>query len=173
VAVDDIVRPTRYRRTATRESSVKNRRASARHSATEYRVWLGLWAGPDQFEAQAARVENISLGGARIVIASPPAKAQRVWLRVGTSTCTDCVQATVLEIEALPAGDFAARLAFDAPCPPRLLQTVAQTVVPTPHFRLRPRVQDQPGEMESGRQLTHSRRSSIIPHLFSKSRTSV
>lgn len=134
---------------------------------------MGRWKRPEEFEAQAARIENISQGGAKIVTADPPVLSERIWLRVVSASCSDCVQGTVLEVATLATGDYASRLSFETPCPLRLLQTIAQGNIPSPHFRV-----PSPGErvesrIGSGRLLTRMRPSSIIPHLSSRSRNPV
>jgi hypothetical protein len=154
----------------SRNLPMKNRRASARHDATEIRGWLGLWPARDQFEARAARIENISLGGARLVLTTPPTLSQRVWLRAGTPICTECVQATVLEVRPRADGEFTVRLAFDFPCPNELLHTVANGTLPRPHFRRHPARLDKFGPLG---ELTHRDPDPIIARLPSRSRTSV
>ncbi|ODT99359.1 MAG: hypothetical protein ABS79_04600 [Planctomycetes bacterium SCN 63-9] len=133
---------------------MKNRRRTPRLHATEFRVWLGLWVSPDRFEAQAARIENISLGGARIVSLSPLNRSQSVWLRMGTPACMECVGATVLEVEKLPEGDYAVRLEFDAPCPRHLILTATEGCIPHPHFRRQPD-RASTREIVASHELTH------------------
>ena len=125
---------------------MRNRRKSERFAAKEFRVWLGLWTGPDLFEAQGARIENISVGGARVVVANPPEAGQKVWLRMGTPACMDCVGGQVLEVQPGRDGSSSVRIEFEAPCPRDLLVTAVQSSVPTPHFSMEP----SPAKVQSG-----------------------
>jgi hypothetical protein len=102
---------------------VEERRRSPRFPAVVQRAWLGWWTSPGEFGSVAARLENISLGGAMVVTANPPATEQLVWLCLGIPDPTDCVQAKVLEVRPGPDGNFIVRLAFGAPCPQNLYQT--------------------------------------------------
>ncbi len=102
---------------------VEERRTSPRYRAKVHRAWLGWWTSPGEFGSVAARLEDISLGGARVVTANPPAAQQLVWLCLGIPDPTECVQAKVLEIIPTPNGDFIVRLAFGTPCPQNLYQT--------------------------------------------------
>jgi hypothetical protein len=99
------------------------RRSSPRYRAVVHRAWLGWWTSPGEFGSVAARLEDISLGGARVVTANPPATQELVWLCLGIPDPTECVQAKVLEVIPTPDGDFVVRLAFGAPCPQELYQT--------------------------------------------------
>jgi hypothetical protein len=100
--------------------AVAERRRSTRFPAVERRAWLGWWTRPRRFETVAARLDDISQGGARLVMADPPAFPQIVWLCVGIPDPTECVQAKVLEVKPAPDGDSVIRLAFGIPCPHNL-----------------------------------------------------
>jgi hypothetical protein len=104
------------------EVAVAERRESSRFRAVEQRAWLGWWAGPRRFATVDARLDNISQGGARIVMADPPPVQQIVWLCMGIPDPTECVQAKVLEVKPTPEGDSVIRLAFGIPCPHNLYQ---------------------------------------------------
>lgn len=99
---------------------VADRRQSPRFPAVEPRAWLGWWVGPQRFATVAARLDNISQGGARLVLPDPPPVQQIVWLCMGMPTPAECVQAKVLEVGRTPEGDSVIRLAFGAPCPHNL-----------------------------------------------------
>ena len=101
----------------------EERRKSPRYRPVVHRAWLGWWTSPGDFGCVAARLEDISLGGARVVTANPPAAQQLVWLCLGIPDPTECVQAKVLEVRPGTAGDYIVRLAFGAPCPQNLYQT--------------------------------------------------
>ena len=102
---------------------VEERRSSPRYPALVHRAWLGWWTKPGEFGSVAAQLEDISLGGAKVVTANPPAIQQLVWLCLGIPDPTECAQAKVLAVTAAPDGDFIVRLAFGAPCPQELYQT--------------------------------------------------
>jgi PilZ domain len=102
---------------------VEDRRSSPRFRAVVQRAWLGWWTSPGEFGSVAARLDDISLGGARVATANPPAAQQLVWLCLGIPDPTECVQAKVLEVSPGSGGEFIVRLAFGAPCPQNLYQT--------------------------------------------------
>jgi hypothetical protein len=99
---------------------VAERRRSVRLRAVEHRAWLGWWASPGQFTTVAARLEDISHGGAKLVMAEPPAPQQLVWLCLGTPEPTECVQAKVVAVTPAPESGSTVRLAFGTPCPENL-----------------------------------------------------
>jgi hypothetical protein len=98
------------------------RRLSPRITAVEHRAWLGWWAGSRQFATVAAWLDNISQGGARLLMVTPPPTQQIVWLCLGVPDPTECVQAKVLEVRSTPDADdvSSVRLAFGTPCPENL-----------------------------------------------------
>jgi hypothetical protein len=99
---------------------VPERRRWVRVPAVEHRAWLGWWVAPSQFTTEAARLEDISHGGARLLTADPPAPGLIVWLCLGTPEPTECVQAKVVAVSAGPEGQSIVRLAFGTPCPENL-----------------------------------------------------
>jgi hypothetical protein len=101
-------------------SAVAERRQSTRFRAAERHAWIGWWACSERFETVAAHLDNISQGGAKLVLAKPPPVQQIVWLCVGVPDPAECVQAKVLEVRPEPGGDSAIRLAFGLPCPHNL-----------------------------------------------------
>jgi hypothetical protein len=103
---------------------VQDRRCSTRHAAVVHRAWLGWWTRPGEFGSVAAYLEDISLGGAKLLVtATPPAPQQLIWLCVGAPDPIECVQAKVLAVTPRPEGDCIVRVAFGAPCPQNLYQT--------------------------------------------------
>jgi hypothetical protein len=102
---------------------VEEPRSSPRFRALVQRAWLGWWSTPSEFGRVAACLEDISLGGARLVTANPPAVQQLVWLCLGNPDPIDCVQAKILAVTPNPAGGHTVRLAFGIPCPQKLYQT--------------------------------------------------
>jgi hypothetical protein len=99
------------------------RRRTPRYPAEVHRAWLGWWTGPGTFHTVAAHLDDISLGGARLLIAAPPAAGQILWLCLGIPDPSECVQAKVVAVSPGPDGDSIVRLAFGAPCPRNLYQT--------------------------------------------------
>src|SRR5689334_3415574 len=57
-----------------------DRRQSPRYQAVTQRAWLGWWSGPGSFVARGARLDDISQGGARLVMADPPPVGEIVWV---------------------------------------------------------------------------------------------
>jgi hypothetical protein len=102
------------------------RRATPRLPAADARIWAGWWLNDDEFTTTAARVENISRGGAKVRSIFEPDVSQDVWLRVANPLCDEYVQATVLEVVPTPEGDFWVRLAFSEPCPDPVFQIVTR-----------------------------------------------
>jgi len=102
------------------------RRASPRLPAADERIWAGWWLDDDEFTTTAARIENISRGGAKVRSIFEPEVSQDVWIRVANPLCDDYVQATVLEVVPTPEGDFWVRMAFSEPCPDALYEIVTQ-----------------------------------------------
>jgi hypothetical protein len=96
------------------------RRLSPRIKAVEHRAWLGWWTGPREFATRAAWLDDISPGGARLLMVNPPPTQEIVWLCLGVPEPTECVQAKVLEAAPATAEAFSVRLAFGTPCPENL-----------------------------------------------------
>src|SRR5262245_37604236 len=93
------------------------RRASRRYKAVDGRSWAGWWTQPEEFVASATLIDDISVGGARVLIGSPPEEEQQVWIRLAQDDQQQCGQGTVLEVCPTQQGDFWVRLAFVTPCP--------------------------------------------------------
>jgi hypothetical protein len=104
------------------EAAVAERRQSPRFRAAGQRAWLGWWTCPGGFNPRATHLDNISQGGAKLVMVAPPPAGQIVWLCVGVPDPTECVQAKVLEVTLTPEGDSVIRIAFGTPCPQNLYQ---------------------------------------------------
>jgi hypothetical protein len=94
--------------------------------AVDERIWAGWWLNDDEFTTTAARVENISRGGAKVRSTFEPEVSQDLWIRVADPLCDDCVEATVLEVLPAPEGDFWVRVAFSQPCPDALFEIVTR-----------------------------------------------
>jgi hypothetical protein len=93
------------------------RRHSPRFPAVQDRVWMGWWSNAEEFVTTAAEVDNISRGGAKIMMAIPPEESEQLWIRLAQSGSVDCVQATVLEVQPSGEGSYWVRLAFASSCP--------------------------------------------------------
>lgn len=93
-----------------------DRRAYPRFPAADDRVWLGWWATDSRFAAVAARLVDVSRGGARLMVAEPPPAADYVWIRSADPQAS-CVQGEVLEVSRPDRGDFVARVRFLDGCP--------------------------------------------------------
>ena len=102
---------------------VEDRRSSPRYQAVEHRAWLGWWIRPGEFGSVAAHLEDISLGGAKLVTANPPAAQQLVWLCVGIPDPTECVQAKVLQVRPRYRRRLHRPARVRIPCPQNLYQT--------------------------------------------------
>ncbi|WP_076343806.1 PilZ domain-containing protein [Paludisphaera borealis] len=102
------------------------RRASPRLPAVDERIWAGWWVDDDEFTTTAARLENISRGGAKVRTTVAPDVSQDVWIRLADPSCSDFVQATVLEVVPTPEGDFGVRMVFDEPCPDEFFDIVTK-----------------------------------------------
>jgi PilZ domain len=105
------------------DTSVDDRRRTPRYPAEVHRAWLGWWTGPGAFHTVAAKLEDISMGGARLHTADPPAAGQILWLCLGIPDPSECVQAKVVAVSPSAEGDCIVRVAFGAPCPRNLYQT--------------------------------------------------
>jgi hypothetical protein len=100
------------------------RRETPRYEAAEDRVWLGWWGDSNDFQAIAARLDNISWGGARLFSPVPPVTEEDIWMRLGTEVVSECVRAVVLDVRPRPEGDYVVRLEFEGPCPGDFFHTV-------------------------------------------------
>ncbi len=95
----------------------RERRKLPRFDAADNRVWLGWWLGETNFVCTAARIINISQGGALLSPQDPPPQDRPCWLCLGVPEPVDYVEVAVLEVTANRVGQFAVRLAFREPCP--------------------------------------------------------
>ncbi len=81
------------------------------------RVWTGRWSSPSVFETSASLVNDLSLGGARVLTSSAPVVGEYLWIRPARPDEIQTVRAKVLEVQKLNQGDYRVRLEFDTPCP--------------------------------------------------------
>jgi hypothetical protein len=92
----------------------------------EDHVWTGWWTDSEEFVTTACEVDNISQGGARIMMAIPPEENEQLWIRLAQPGSTKCLQATVLEIEPIAVASYWVRLEFAAPCPKAFFEAVVR-----------------------------------------------
>lgn len=91
---------------------ITSRRTSDRHAVLENRARLTWWVGGEGHES-AARLVNLSEGGALFIAESPPPLHHAVWCRLEEPTRTDWIKAIVVRHgEAQEIG-----LSFPTACP--------------------------------------------------------
>lgn len=100
------------------------RRLHPRKPAVNYRIWVGGWVSGGEFATVAARVENLSRGGARVRSPLPFPEGEEVWLKLASPDYAGCVRAQVLQASADESGDYIARLRFLTDCPERFFDAV-------------------------------------------------
>jgi hypothetical protein len=92
------------------------RRKHARHKINEGRVWTGRWSSPTVFETSASLVNDLSLGGARVMTSSAPVVGEYLWIRPARPGKLQTLRAKVLEVQAVNQGNYRVRLEFDTSC---------------------------------------------------------
>lgn len=102
------------------------RRLHPRRPAVDYRIWVGGWISGGEFATVAARVEDISRGGARILAPLPFAEGDDVWLKPGSPEFEGCVRAEVLQTSGVEHGDYVTRVRFLAECDETFFEIVTQ-----------------------------------------------
>jgi hypothetical protein len=101
---------------------VEERRHVPRYRTALHRAWLGWWTAPGAFGTVPVHLDDISLGGAKLLAAEPLLPQQIVWLCLGVPDPAECVQAKVVAVTPRSEGDFIVRIAFGIPCPHNLYQ---------------------------------------------------
>jgi hypothetical protein len=99
------------------------RRRSTRHTVTEDVVSVGWWIG-EVFATSHGSVQNVSRGGAKIVLEDCPPERQPVWIFKEVESRMESVKAQVVGHSPAPRGTFAVRFRFTAPCPTLLCQAM-------------------------------------------------
>ena len=94
----------------------KDLRSSKRHRAIQREIWVGWWTD-DEFGAINGSLENISRGGALILLNARPPKKQPIWIYKEIQEAMTCVRAEIVGVFPAPQGSYAARFRFEAPCP--------------------------------------------------------
>ena len=97
----------------------KELRSSTRHRAVHREIWVAWWTN-EEFGAVNGSLENISRGGALIVMNTRPPKNQPIWIYKELQGEMTCVRAKIAGVTPAPDGSFAARFRFEAPCPEAL-----------------------------------------------------
>ena len=96
--------------------TMRERRKHPRYGLADGRVWTGRWSGSRVFESSACLVDNLSLGGARLLTCSPPVVGEDLWIRSAHPGKEQSLRAEVLEVQKLGDGDYQVRLRFDTSC---------------------------------------------------------
>lgn len=102
------------------------RRLHPRRPAVDYRIWVGGWSEEGEFTTVAARVDDVSRGGARLLCPIPFAEGDDVWLKPGGVEYDGCVRAEVLQSSPIEAGAHVTRLRFHEECPDPFYSIVAR-----------------------------------------------
>ncbi len=100
-----------------RAASKRERRWSPRFSAVEHRAWLGWWRTEGAYSIVAARLLDVSRGGARVVLAEAPPEDHPVWVCLGAPRPIDCVRGITLEVRLEREGGYGVRVRFVGSCP--------------------------------------------------------
>jgi len=102
------------------------RRKHPRFKVNEGRVWTGRWSNPSVFETSASLVNDVSLGGARVLTSSAPVVGEYLWIRPARPDKLQSVRAKVLEVQMVNQGDYRVRLEFDTSCPESFVTCLLQ-----------------------------------------------
>ena len=101
----------------------KDLRSATRHRAVHREIWVAWWTN-DEFGAVGGTLENISKGGAKIVLNARPPKNKPIWIYKEIDQNLTCVRAKIVGVLPAPHGSFAARFRFEVPCPAELEMSV-------------------------------------------------
>ncbi len=93
------------------------RRKNPRFQVNEGRVWTGRWSSPSVFETSASLVNDVSLGGARVLTSTAPVVGEYLWIRPARHDRLQTIRAKVLEVQMLDQGDYRVRLEFESSYP--------------------------------------------------------
>ena len=93
------------------------RRKHPRFKVNEGRVWTGRWSSPSVFETSASLVNDLSLGGAKVLTSSAPVVGEYLWIRPARPGNFQTLRAKVLEVQMVNQGDYRVRLEFEISCP--------------------------------------------------------
>jgi hypothetical protein len=93
-----------------------NRRAAGRYPAAVRRVWLA-WREAAEFRTIPARLVDVSIGGCRLVTASPTPIDRTILVRLDGPLLPVWFEAKALENLPDESGHLAVRVAFPGACP--------------------------------------------------------
>ncbi len=110
------------------DSVTGERRMAPRSVTLEYQSLLGWWE-KGEFQVMAARLLDLSLGGAALETVDPPPEDRDVWFCLVPGQERDCLSGEVVAINRSVTGRHLVRLAFWTPCPGRLLNAAIHGVV--------------------------------------------
>ena len=94
----------------------EERRTEDRHDPFECKAWVG-WKTWRQFHMNSALVINLSRGGARIFLDTPPPPGKDLWVFLETPGQNAVVKGRAVEVVTVVGGQCTVRLAFSQPCP--------------------------------------------------------
>lgn len=97
-------------------------RGSSRYEAVKGAVYLGWWEEPE-FRTCAARLKNLSHGGALVLVGLAPPEGADLWLCRGGSAPGDWAAVTVVEAVGPRERVWQLRLAFSEACPFTLFES--------------------------------------------------
>jgi hypothetical protein len=100
---------------------VRERRTEPRQYHVECLAWVGwrIWRG---FRMNDAVLVDLSRGGARVFLDSPPPRGRDLWLFLETPRHTAVVRGRALEVESIAAGQCVVRVELRDPCPYALFE---------------------------------------------------
>ena len=112
-------------------------RTNDRHRV-ECLAWVG-WKTWRQFHTSNALMIDLSRGGARIFLDTPPPRGRPLWVFIETPSRNTIVRARVLETETTSNGQCVVRVAFDDPCPYEVFEAAVCGLAPNdPKRRIAP-----------------------------------
>lgn len=102
----------------------RERRSVCRYSVVQENAWLGWWEG-QAFQSTAAKIVDISLRGALLVVESFPPKDKEVWFCPPGITATDeWIDVKVIDSRKKLFGPREVRLAFRKVFPYEIFKAV-------------------------------------------------
>jgi hypothetical protein len=108
----------------------RERRRTKRYPAAEHRAWIGWRKDDGEYSVFAAKLIDVSRGGARLSLAEPPPTNHRVWLWLGAPKPVDYVQATTLDVKVSPENEYDVRVEFHSACPKLFYQVAVHGQTP-------------------------------------------
>jgi hypothetical protein len=96
-------------------------RGSSRYEAVKSAIYLGWWEEPE-FRTCAARLRNLSSGGALVSVAIAPPKGVSLWLCLAKSPPGEWVEVSPVGRTSVRDGHYELRLKFPESCPFELFE---------------------------------------------------